>query len=137
MSDFDSFLSSLSDEQKEKLMQALLVKNDNGIKTNKETIKKKTKDKPVTPTVQVNEDFTVNKELQQSRRRESVRARKNEWTDNGEHRDIVTPEFEKTPRNRQPPKKVDLECDVCGRAFKEDTRFVYGERHRCSRCTGK
>ena len=134
MSDFDSFLSSLSDEQKKKLMEALLPKNDTNIKSNKESVKKNNTTKPIT---KINEDFTVNKDLQQSRRREAVRARKNEWTDNGEHRDIVTPEFEKTPRNRQAPKKVDLECDVCGRSFKEDSRFVYGERHRCSRCTGK
>jgi len=134
MSDFDSFLSSLSDEQKQKLMEALMPKADNIKQQTKETIKK---NKPPKPVTNVSEDFIVNKDAQNSRRREAVRARKNEWTDNGEHRDIVTPEFEKTPRNRQAPKKVDLECDVCGRSFKEDSRFVYGERHRCSRCTGK
>ena len=134
MSDFDSFLSSLNDEQKKKLMEALLPKNDDSIKSKKESIRK---DKPPKPVANVSEDFIVNKDAPNSRRREAVRARKNEWTDNGEHRDIVTPEFEKTPRNRQAPKKVDLECDVCGRSFKEDSRFVYGERHRCSRCTGK
>jgi formylmethanofuran dehydrogenase subunit E len=135
MSDFDSFLSSLSDEQKQKLMQALITPSDNEVPAKKELPKKK--DKPSKPVANVGDDFVVNKEIQNSRRREVVRARKNEWTDNGEHRDIVTPEFEKTPRNRQAPKKVDLECDVCGRSFKEDSRFVYGERHRCSRCTGK
>jgi formylmethanofuran dehydrogenase subunit E len=115
-------------------MEALMPKADNIKQQTKETIKK---NKPPKPVTNVSEDFIVNKDAQNSRRREAVRARKNEWTDNGEHRDIVTPEFEKTPRNRQAPKKVDLECDVCGRSFKEDSRFVYGERHRCSRCTGK
>lgn len=136
MSDFDSFLSSLSDEQKQKLMQALMTPSDVKATAKKEP-PKKNKEKPSKPVANVSDNFIVNKDAQNSRRREVVRARKNEWTDNGEHRDIVTPEFEKTPRNRQAPKKIDLECDVCGRSFKEDSRFVYGERHRCSRCTGK
>ena len=74
MSDFDSFLSSLNDEQKKKLMEALLPKNDDSIKSKKESIRK---DKPPKPVANVSEDFIVNKDAPNSRRREAVRARKN------------------------------------------------------------
>lgn len=129
MSDFDSFLSSLSDEQKQKLMEALMPQQ-----TQKEDSGNKTKQ---SSTQKVDDDFRMQKNNLNNKRREQVRARKNEWVDTGEDRHIETPYGEKTPRNRQPHKKVDVDCSVCGRSFKTDPRYVYGEYHRCSRCTGR
>jgi hypothetical protein len=86
----------------------------------------------------VDENFVVRKtDTSNSRRREPVKARKNDWVDTGEFKDIETPQGERTPRNRPSHKKIDVECSVCGRTFKTDPKYVYGEYHRCSRCTGK
>jgi hypothetical protein len=119
----NDFIKTLSKEQKQALLQAL---QDNAPKTQdkeQENIK---------------EDFTVDKNKNSNnRRREPVKGRKNEWVDTGEFRDIETPYGERTPRNRQPSKKMDVECSVCGRSFKTDPKYVYGEYHRCSRCVGR
>jgi hypothetical protein len=76
-------------------------------------------------------------ESSNNRRREPVKAKKNQWVDEGEFKDFDTKYGERTPRNRPAPKKVDVDCSVCGRSFKVDPRYVYGEYHRCSRCAGK
>lgn len=140
MMDLNNFLNSLTDEQKKQLADALLSStsnNDTDNKQSEEHIIRSTRSP--TETVSVGEDFRVIKkaESQQTRRKESVRARKNEWKDTGEFRDIHTPDFEPTPRKRQPPKKVDVECHVCGRSFKVDQRFVFGEYYRCNKCVGR
>jgi hypothetical protein len=137
MSDFNEFLSSLSDDQKQKLLKALMPDNSPPATTTKSPKPKRTKSS--TPSVTVDENFIVKKtDSLNTRRREPVKGRfKNEWVDNGEFRDIETPQFEKTPRRREVSKKVDLECHVCGKSFKADPKFVYGEYHRCNRCTGK
>lgn len=84
------------------------------------------------------EDFRISSiKKDNNRRKEPVKARKNEWVDTGEFRDIETPYGERSPRNRKPSKKMDVECSVCGRSFKTDPKYVYGEYHRCSRCTGR
>lgn len=124
MKELDKILSNLSDEQKEKLVELLQGSIQNDKKEESST---------------VNEDFRVTKidKSNNNRRREPVRARENQWKDEGEFKDIETPNYEKTPRRRQPPKKVNVECSVCGKSFKADSRFVYGEYHRCNRCTGR
>lgn len=71
------------------------------------------------------------------RRKEPVKANKNKWVDEGEDRHIETKYGSRTPRTREPSKKIDVECSVCGRSFKADPKYVYGEYHRCSRCTGR
>jgi hypothetical protein len=126
MSDFDDFVGSLSEDQKKKLFQAL-VGNEN---TNNTTSAK---------SANVDENFIVKKAETQSqiRRKEAVKARKNEWEDTGEFRDISTPDVERTPRRRPPPQKSDVECHVCGKSFKVDPRFAYGEYYRCNKCSGK
>lgn len=128
MTDFNKFIESLSDDQKDKLLEALMSKS------NTEEIKKATKSETV-----VNDDFTMVKrnDNKQQRRREPVKARKNQWEDTGEFRDISTPDFQKTPRRRDPPKKADVDCHVCGKSFKVDQRYIYGEYYRCNRCGGK
>lgn len=75
-------------------------------------------------------------------RKTEVRAKQNKWRDNGEARDPnFNPEdFERigrTPRTRQAPKKMELECHVCGKTFSVDKNLVYGEYVRCNRCTGR
>lgn len=122
--DFQTFLSSLSDEQKQKLMQALSSKEDKLPKQSKQP--------------EENNDFRMTKDnTSNNKRREPVRAKKNEWVDTGEDRHIETPYGEKTPRIRKPHKKVEVDCSVCGRSFTTDPKYVYGEYHRCSRCTGR
>lgn len=123
MKELDKILSNLSDEQKEKLVSLLQSSIQNDKNDESST---------------VDEDFRVTKiDKTNNRRREPVRARENQWKDEGEFKDIETPNYEKTPRRRQPPKKVNVECSVCGKSFKADSRFVYGEFHRCNRCTGR
>ena len=133
MTDFNDFIASLTDEQRHKFM-AVLSQNTKKPDTTEPLKKTQSLQNSVT----VSDNFIVTKtdESNNSRRREPVRARKNEWKDEGEFRDIETNYGEKTPR-RQPQKKVDVECSVCGRSFKIDPRYIYGEYHRCSRCVGK
>jgi hypothetical protein len=135
MTDFNDFVASLTDEQKAKFMAAL-SQDTKKPATTKPPQKTKSRQNSVT----VSDNFIVTKTedtSSNSRRREPVRAKKNEWKDEGEFRDIETNYGEKTPRNRQPQKKIDVECSVCGRSFKTDPRYIYGEYHRCSRCVGK
>lgn len=122
MNEFSGFIDSLSDEQKKKLLQALGNESVTSTKT-----------------AQVDENFIVKRAdtSSQTRRKEAVRARKNEWEDTGEFRDISTPDVERTPRRRPPPQKSDVECHVCGKSFKIDPRFAYGEYYRCNKCSGK
>jgi hypothetical protein len=146
MSDFNSFISSLSEEQKAALLD-ILTSNKNSSETmpkkENKTRKKTTKDQSTeqsdsTESVDVDSDFTMKRtESSNNRRREPVKGKKNQWVDEGEFRDYDTQYGERTPRNRPAPKKVDVECSVCGRSFKVDPRYVYGEYHRCSRCAGK
>lgn len=123
MNEFNGFIDSLSDEQKKKLLEAL----------------SNSKNTASTKTTQVDENFIVKRVDSQSnaRRKEAVKARKNEWEDTGEFRDISTPDVERTPRRRPPPQKSDVECHVCGKSFKIDPRFAYGEYYRCNKCSGK
>lgn len=128
MTDFNKFIESLTDEQKDKLLEALMSKSPT------EEIKKAGK-----PQTTVSEDFTMIKrdENRNQRRKEPVKARQNQWQDTGEFKEVSTPDFQRTPRRRDPPKKVDVECHVCGKSFKADQRYVYGDYYRCNRCGGK
>ena len=136
----NDFINMLNDEQKQALLKAL-VGNSPTVASVPEEVKKESIEKiqSSTPPASVNEDFTMFKQDSNSntRRKEAVRARKNEWKDTGEFKDVETPQFERTPRRRQPHKKVEVECHVCGKSFKEDPKFVHGEYYRCNRCTGK
>jgi hypothetical protein len=122
MNDMNEFINSLTEEQKKKLLDAL-----------SET--KPAEQKSVGPA----EDFRVYKTDSKlsNRRKEPVKARKNEWEDTGEFRDVETQYGEKTPRRREPPKKSNVECHVCGKSFKVDGRYVFGDFYRCNRCGGK
>jgi hypothetical protein len=133
MSNFDAFLSSLSNDQKQKLVEALLNKSEP-----QETKPSPQPSRSSSSSVNVDENFSVRRtDATSNRRKEAVRGRENRWKDEGESRDIETPSFERTPRKREPSKKVDLECHVCGKTFKQDARYVYGEFPRCNKCTGR
>lgn len=93
------------------------------------------------PRRRVSEDFTVKRDENLDNRKTPVRARKNDWVDDGEARDtnFDYAKFEKmkTPRRRGKPKKRDVECHVCGRTFTMNEGLIYGEYVRCNRCTGR
>lgn len=118
----NDFIKTLSEDQKRALLDAL---QQNGPETQSDDESS-------------DNNFIVDpKRGQSNRRREPVKARKNEWVDEGEFRDIETKYGDRTPRNRKPPKKMDVECSVCGRSFKTDPKYVYGEYHRCNKCIGR
>ena len=118
----EKFVESLDDEQKEALKKMLAQPLDS-----------EEPDK-----TSVNKEFKVeNREPPKPTRRSKVKAKKNQWVDTGEFRDITTPEVERTPRRRSAPKKESVECHVCGKTFKADPKFMYGEYPRCNKCTGR
>lgn len=128
------FINTLNEEQKRALLEALSDPNSVSSELVPQNVNEETKK-------QIKSDFIFNTkketEIPNNRRREPVRGRENRWQDTGEFRDIETPEVERTPRRRSPPKKVDVECASCGKSFKVDSRFVYGEYYRCNRCGSK
>ena len=137
MSDMQKLLSSLSEKQKvalTKLLQADLS----------EELKEPPKEPPAEPAgaePSVGEDFIIrNRNVNQNRRRSKVKAGKNQWVDNGEFKDVDTPlpeDFEKPPRRKAAPKKTPVECHMCGKTFKQDSRYSYGDFPRCNKCTGR
>lgn len=137
----NDFINMLSKEQKLALLNAL-QENSPSVSsvsddTKKETIKH-INDTASTEKNNVSDDFRVSSiKNNNNKRREPVRARKNEWVDDGEDRHIETKYGSRTPRSREPHKKVDVECSVCGRSFKTDPKYVYGEYHRCNKCIGR
>jgi len=125
-----SLLESLTDEQKADLVQSLL-------KTNK---KEEVKEEMVSSEVGVNEDFTVTRDINETKRNIPVRAKKNKWVDTGEHQldeDEFSSSRKRASRTRGKTNKVELECSVCGKNYMEHPSLVYGEYHRCNRCGGK
>jgi len=128
------FINTLNEEQKKALLEALSGPNSVSSELVPDKINQETKK-------QLKSDFIANTKAQSpisnNKRREPVRGRENRWEDTGEFRDVATPDIEPTPRRRQPPKKIDVECSSCGKSFKVDSRFVYGEYYRCNRCGSK
>lgn len=127
----EDFVKTLNEEQKKALLDAL---NNNTPSVQHVPAKINNQTKKA-----INESFIVETKpkLQNQQRREPVQSRGNTWVDTGESRDILTPDTERTPRRREPPKKHMVECHVCGKEFKADKRFMYGEFVRCDRCVGK
>ena len=127
----DDFVKTLSNEQKAALIQAL-----GGTEAKAEDTKPV---ETVENTTNITEDFRVVKDnnLKSDSRRVPVNAGQNTWTDTGEHKDIETPNAQRTPRNRPPPKKKDVTCNACGKTFKVNASMVYGEYYRCDRCGSK
>jgi DNA-directed RNA polymerase subunit RPC12/RpoP len=131
-----ALLNSLTPEQKNDLVQSLLNSN---VKSDEVT----PQDKEVSQESNVKEDFTVTRsEDFLEKRKTVVRARKNQWIDDGEDRD---PDFDpakfermgRTSRNRGKAKKKTIECHVCGKTFSINASLVHGEYIRCNKCTGR
>lgn len=165
--DFKNFLNKLSEEQlsnlKELFQQNEEERNDKNSKKSKEKKETRQKEKETEDqahqetenytkeekgeetdedtfeknNVVVNNDFTVTRNINQTNRKSPVKFKKNKWIDIGELGDIETPNFEKTPRNRSRPNKEKVECHVCGRSFSINSNLIYGEYHRCNKCTGR
>ena len=123
--DIDKMIQGLSKEEKDKLVQAL---------TESENIDQEDESRDK---VYVDDTFTVKNRKVKSQGRTQVKGGKNQWVDEGENKNIETPAFEKTPRRRSAANKVKIECHVCGKCFKSDPRYLYGEFHRCNKCTGR
>lgn len=129
-----TLLESLTDEQKAQLVQGLL-KSDEQEEVKEETVSS-------APRSNVTEDFRVVQNDKLEKRKSPVRAKKNQWVDQGEDRD---PDFDaqhfermgKAARNRGKSKKRTVECHVCGKSFQINPSLVYGENIRCNRCTGR
>lgn len=129
----DEFVKTLSEEQKAALITALSG-NDSQSEPTTNT------ESPSRSVDEVTEDFRVVKNdnnLKGNSRRVPVNAGKNTWTDTGEHKEVVTPNAQRTPRNRPPPKKKEVLCNACGKTFKVNANMVYGEFYRCDRCGTK
>tara|TARA_R100001244_G_scaffold131444_1_gene104682 strand:+ start:700 stop:1113 length:414 start_codon:yes stop_codon:yes gene_type:complete len=128
-------LESLTDEQKAKLVQGLLKSSTSA----DEVINEEIVSSVAPPRATVNEDFTVNRDIEN--RNNAVKFRKNNWVDDGEHRDhdvdYVNFEKTRTPRRRGKPKKKNVECHVCGKAFSMNENLICGEHIRCNQCTGQ
>jgi DNA-directed RNA polymerase subunit RPC12/RpoP len=146
----DDFIQTLSSEQREALLKALVGDHVKGTVESRwqheepasEAVDGVAEQKPETSRAKDAEDFTMHKKtdsgLPKSGRREPVRARKNTWVDTGsEAKDVTTPEVNRTPRNRKPPAKKQVTCHACGKKFKVNANIVYGEYYRCDRCTGR
>ena len=126
MSDDNIDIDDLTDDQKNELLKQLLSKNES-ISADKAAVPAK-----------VNDDFSVTR-TKHNREDRAVRAGKNQWRDTGfDHTDDdnVTPDYKPVARKRKPPKKSRVECHVCGKSFNVDPRSVFGEFHRCNRCSG-
>ena len=121
----EDFLGSLSVEQIEQLNRMLSQHQ-----------KPPKKDDPASPDVSVNDDFTVNRGLPK-KGKAPVSGGENTWEDTGELKDIETPDFERTPRNRPAPRTKEVSCHVCSKGFVVNESLLYGEFYRCNRCTGK
>lgn len=127
----NEFINMLNNEQKLALLKAL-----QGDATTPSAPKKEVKQEIVNDNTEA--DFRISSiKKDNNRRKEPVKGRKNEWVDEGEDRHIETKYGARTPRTREPSRKIDVECNVCGRTFKADPKYIHGEYHRCNRCTGR
>lgn len=156
---FEGLASSLSDEQRKMLIEALGVEGAKPMTPAKaaakkpvKSAKKKVASKKATVTVEeapvpqrkgavkkiVNDKFqVVNEDGSSAARRQAVRFRGNTWTDNGKlarNKNTITPEYEPSPRERDPVSYVNKRCHVCGRDEKVRADLIHGEFHRCSKC---
>lgn len=127
----NDFIKTLTPEQKQALLNALTDQHNDTSQNIEPEIRENTTQ------VDKNSFVVDSKKPSNNRRREPVKARKNEWVDTGEDRHIETKYGSRTPRSRESHKRIDIECSVCGRPFKADPKYIYGEYHRCNRCTGK
>ena len=131
---FEEFLEGLSDEQLQDLSEVTEQMMQTRLGSSSDSTAKDTHG----DSGAVTEDFKVIRtETINDNRKTPVKFKKNEWEDTGELSDVETPNFEKTPRKRSKPNKRNVECHVCGREISINENLIYGEFHRCNRCTGR
>jgi len=126
------FIGTLTDEQRAEFAR-ILASNDGQDPINS-TVQESV-ESGNTDGVTVNADFTVDRPDRNTR----VKVKGgtvNEWTDDGEHKDVETPEFKKVARTRPAPVIAEYTCHVCSKKFKSSPDLMYGEHHRCDRCGG-
>jgi len=127
-------LKNLTVEQKEALLDQLM-NSLSETKQKEEAVSSKSQST-------VDEDFRVtSSKTELERGRVPVRAKKNQWVDDGqfqlEGEDEWSSNRKRTSRNRGKATKVEVECSVCGKTFMENPSLIYGEYHRCNRCGRK
>lgn len=137
--DMANFIESLSPEQMSQFQQVFKTIGDTmGVETKEEPEKK---EEIASSNIEVNEDFTVTRKINDSTRRNPVKAKKNKWVDDGSFQLEGEEEFssnrKRSSRSRGKTNKVELECSVCGKTYMEHPSLIYGEYHRCNRCGGK
>ena len=126
----ENFVQGLTIQEREELLDILLQNTENST-----TMPPHIKELVDTDTGK--EDFTMKPSNVKDARRQKVSAKSNTWTDTGEHRDISTPDVQKTPRNRPAPKKKKVRCHVCNKEHIVNASIVYGEYYRCDSCVGR
>jgi formylmethanofuran dehydrogenase subunit E len=124
-------LKNLTVEQKQVLLDQLM-NSLSETKQKEEAVSSK-------PQSTVTEDFRVtSSKTELERGRVPVKARKNQWVDDGqfqlEGEDEWSNNRKRTSRSRSKATKVEVECSVCGKTFMENPSLIYGEHHRCNRC---
>lgn len=124
-------LKNLTVEQKQVLLDQLM-NSLSETKQKEEAVSSK-------PQSTVEEDFRVtSSKTELERGRVPVKARKNQWVDDGqfqlEGEDEWSNNRKRTSRSRSKTTKVEVECSVCGKTFMENPSLMYGEYHRCNRC---
>jgi DNA-directed RNA polymerase subunit RPC12/RpoP len=127
-------LKNLTVEQKQALLDQLM-NSLSETKQKEEAVSSKSQST-------VDEDFRVtSSKTELERGRVPVRAKKNQWVDDGqfqlEGEDEWSNNRKRTSRNRGKATKVEVECSVCGKTFMENPSLIYGEYHRCNRCGRK
>ena len=74
-------------------------------------------------------------------KREPVKAKKNQFVDDGtealvsEDPELKTPDVALTER-RPPPNLVEVVCHVCGATEEINKKYKAGQFHRCGKCVG-
>lgn len=143
----DNFMRSLSDQQKAMFLAALQdsgtppeveVTGDEDDSQWTSTMPPHIREEFENEQSSNDTDFTMSKNVKkQQRRKVAVKAKKNTWSDTGEHRDIETPQTAITPRSRASVDLVDMKCHLCNKTFKVNKSLVYGQYYRCDKCTGR
>lgn len=130
-----TLLESLTEEQRASLVSGLMkeLATETTTQQTEETVSSQAQH-------EVAEDFTVTRQ-KQTNRKTPVKAKKNEWVDDGTFGSDIEFDYEKfekmkTPRKRGKPNKKNVECHVCGKSFTMNANLIYGENIRCNRCTG-
>jgi len=124
-------LKNLTVEQKQALLDQLMNSLPE-TKQKEEAVSSK-------PQSTVEEDFRVtSSKTELERGRVPVRAKKNQWVDDGqfqlEGEDEWSNNRKRANRTRGKSTKVEVECSICGKTYMENPSLIYGEHNRCNRC---